>query len=364
MYRSIEEVFPVGKLLELSRPGGLRLGVSANVAGHTRELCAAVRLALEDAPPGLNVEVIWRDDERSATGAKATAQYFLTRGVHAVVGHLSASASLAAARAYDGRCVFFAPGTSHPDLVPAGSASVFRVYGRDDDQGRAIVRLLRHLAPRRVLLLEQDLPYGHALASAVKGSWSLAGTELRLLLVPHDAPLRARALEAAAGMSPDVVVFAGIHEVALEVVKRVREGKGCRTILGDDGYVAEFLEQGGPAAEGTIIMAVRDDRRPEAPELCRRFRELTGRVPGAYFLTSYAAMQILLRAAREAGYRPAEMAEQIGSQSWSTCLGEISFYHGEVRGMTWTAVRIEAQGFRPSEIDGAFTLEREREHVP
>ena len=85
---------------------------------------------------GQNVELIVGDDFCDPEQAVALARKLVSDGVAFVAGHLCSHSSIAAAKVYEeAKTLMINPGSSSAKLTDEGGPNVFRVNGRDDQQG-------------------------------------------------------------------------------------------------------------------------------------------------------------------------------------------------------------------------------------
>jgi branched-chain amino acid transport system substrate-binding protein len=115
------------------------LSGSALAAGEQQEIGANSAIAYLNANGGLLGEEIVTtsvDDACDPEQAKAAARKLVTEGVILVVGHVCSGASLAASKIYeDAGIVMISPASTNPKVTENGHGNVFRVIGRDDQQG-------------------------------------------------------------------------------------------------------------------------------------------------------------------------------------------------------------------------------------
>jgi ABC-type branched-subunit amino acid transport system substrate-binding protein len=336
-------------LQALSKPEGLRLGVTANNGAHTNELIGGVVLAAEDHH--LPLSISWCNDGRDPMVARAAAATLVQKGVAAVIGHLSASAALTAAEIYAAAHVtFLAPGTTHPDLTAGGSKTIFRVCGREQDAAEELLRLVARLPHHDVVaVIQQDIPYGRALGGLVHRTALAAGMGC-VSFIAHGDSLGSRQLEELERAQPDALIIAGIHEFAAPCCRQLRAaGVRAPLLLGDDCFTPNLLALGGECVEGALLVVPGPclELNAKSLELVERYRRAVGSMPGAYFLTSYMAAWLLLTTcARTPGARAAAIAEDLHRLTFETPIGRVSFdEHGEINGLGWTTYSIRHGGF-------------------
>jgi branched-chain amino acid transport system substrate-binding protein len=321
-----------------------RIGAATTVGAHRDELLAAIAYALEvqdGASAGFTV--VAADDGRAATPATAAAARLLDAGADFVIGHFSASAALAAAPIYDrANIIFLAPGTTHPGLTEQGHRFLFRVCGRDTEQAAALMSVVERLAADSnagPFVICQATPYGHSIGQLVEQALRRNGTSVEPTYLEH-VPADDRLLPAGSG--EEVVVIAGAHDFIAALVTRLRsQAHRGPFVASDDAYSEALLTLAGDAAEGIRVPVV-EACGSSVDRLNKRFEREYGRRAGAYFLTSYTAASILVRAASGARATSSEsVAAKIREKGWRTPLGDLSFNaNGDVDGLRWAIQRV------------------------
>jgi branched-chain amino acid transport system substrate-binding protein len=145
------------------------LSGSALPAGEQQEIGANSAIAHLNANGGLLGEEIVTttvDDACDPEQAKAAARKLVTEGVIFVVGHVCSGASLAASKIYeDAGIVMISPASTNPKVTESGHGNVFRVIGRDDQQGIIAGNFLADkYASKRIAIIHDERAYGLGLA--------------------------------------------------------------------------------------------------------------------------------------------------------------------------------------------------------
>ena len=119
---------------------------------------------------GQNVELIVGDDFCDPDQAVALARKLVSDGVVFVAGHLCSHASIAAAKVYEeADILMITPGSASAKLTDEGGPNVFRVYGRDDQQGAMVGDYLaEHWADKEIAILDDGTAWGAGVANAVR----------------------------------------------------------------------------------------------------------------------------------------------------------------------------------------------------
>ena len=126
---------------------------------------------------GEQMRVISVDDACDAEQAVAAARKLISEGVRFVVGHMCSGAAIPTAPLYEAAGVIvISPSATNPRLTEEGRANVFRVVGRDDQQG---IIAGNHLADqwdeKKIAILHDGALYGRGLAEETKKTLNARG---------------------------------------------------------------------------------------------------------------------------------------------------------------------------------------------
>ncbi len=280
----------------------------------------------------MKVEILWGDDRHDPREGVSIAHKFINSGVIGVVGHFNSSVSIPASTVYaEAGVVMITPASTNPKLTEQGFKNVFRVCGRDDQQGLVAADfIVDKLKKKRVVILHDKTTYGQGLANETKRFLEKRGVKPVFYsgIVQGDKDYTP-VLTAAKQKNPEVVYFGGIHPEAILLVKQMRERLGMDAIFmsGDGVFVDEFYKIAGKAAEGSYLSFTPDQTKiPEAKRVIKRHRDRFGKEVGAYTIYSYVAANLILSSIEEIGSRDgSKIAAHLRSRAWKTALGKIQF---------------------------------------
>src|SRR4030065_2608553 len=86
---------------------------------------------------GKKIELLIGDDQRDPKQAVSVANKFATQGIKGIIGHFNSSCSIPASDVYNRASIpMITPASTNPQLTEKGYYGVFRVCGRDDQQGK------------------------------------------------------------------------------------------------------------------------------------------------------------------------------------------------------------------------------------
>jgi branched-chain amino acid transport system substrate-binding protein len=249
----------------------------------------------------------------------------------AVVGHFCSSSSIPASRIYDEAGVLMVtPASTNPTLTEQGLPGVFRVCGRDDQQGDgAASYIINTLKAKRVAVIHDKDTYGKGLADATKSTLNSSG----LKEVMYEGLTRGEKdfnalITKIRSVDADVVYFGGLHSEAGPLVRQLREQGSKAIFISGDGIVSdEFVSvAGSPKYVDGVLMTFGADPTsyPAGKTVVQGFRA-DGYEPEGYTLYSYTAMQIVAAALSANDLDPVAGAEWLKSHSVDTVMGEKSF---------------------------------------
>ena len=210
------------------------------------------------------------DDEGTGAKAAAVAQELVDAdSVLAVVGHANSSATVAAARVYDGQLAAVSPSASSPEITGL-SAWLFRVIPSDSANGHRAGAVRDDARPhaRRDSLREQQL---RPRARRFVPARVRAARSRRSSRSPSMARRSSRISRISKLHEPGLIFVAGSDGSGLEILREARRQGIKSDFLGGDGWAGVTSDTA--AAEGVYVGAPfsADDPRPRgAASSCRR----------------------------------------------------------------------------------------------
>ena len=280
---------------------------------------------------GQTVMLQVEDDICDADRAVAVAGKAAADGVVFVAGHFCSGASIPASRVYQQNgIVQISPGSTNPKLTDEGGDNVFRVCGRDDEQGVvAGAFLAENYGARKIAILHDGTAYGTGLAEVTKAELNRQGVAEAMYeaYTPQlDDYSGVVGKMQAAGI--DVFYLGGYHTEAAIMIRQAHEmGYRPQLLSGDALITEEFWAIAGEAAAGTLMTFSPDPRKnPVAASVVGKFRAKMNYEPEGYTLYSYGAVQPWAQAAELAGSTDADkVVEAMRNGRFSTVLGRITF---------------------------------------
>jgi branched-chain amino acid transport system substrate-binding protein len=306
----------------------------------------AVEMAVEDLNAnggvlGQKVTLIAADDACGVKRAMTAAHKLVDAGVRIVIGHGCSHSSLLAAGIYEAADVLMiTPSSTHPRLTEAGRQNVFRLIGRDDDQGELAGDFLaERFARKRIAILHDGSTYGEGLAREARRQLrGRGGAEIIYGLYTPAAADYGDVLRRLRQARIDVLYVGGYGPDAGRIVRTARERGDALQLIGGDGLGMEgFWAAAGKFGERAIFSDRPDVRnRPDAAAVLERFRR-RGLGSGTDGLDAYAAVQVWAQAAERAGsLELAAVAETLRRSRFRTVLGQVAFdQKGDLEDADW-----------------------------
>src|SRR5687767_3967076 len=283
------------------------------------------------------------DDEGTGTKAAEVAQELISAdSVLAVLGHANSSATVPAARLYDGHPAGVSPGASSPGLT--GLAPwMFRVIPSDSVNGQDLARFATSLGHKRAAILYENNSYGRGLADSFRRAFrgeivalepvGVDGKEVE----PYLAYLRLN--------DPGLIFVAGSDGSGLEILREARRQGLTSDFLGGDGWAGVTTDTA--VSEGVYVGAPfsTEDPRREVQDFVRAFRTKFGRDPNSFAALAYDATMVIAQAIEQGGPSREAIHRYLSAmqdgRSYKGLTGEIAFQvTGDVAGKPMAMTRV------------------------
>jgi len=279
---------------------------------------------------GKKIELLIVDDQSDPKQAVSTANKLVNEGVVAVIGHFNSSCSIPASDVYNRAGIpMITPASTNPQLTDRGYRGVFRVCGRDDQQGKVAADFVNiKLEIKKVAIIHDKTTYGQGLADEFrKHLGKTTGVVYYGGITQGDKDFKA-VLTTLKELSPEMLYFGGVYTEAALLVKQAGEvGLKVRFMSGDAVIDPKFIEiAGANSAEGAYLTFSPDPNNiPEAKAFIGKYKAVYGE-PGPYSIYSYDALNILLNAIKEVKTTDGKaIIDALHKQEFATSMGRINF---------------------------------------
>jgi branched-chain amino acid transport system substrate-binding protein len=320
----------------------VRIGVGGPITGGGAAFGAQLKNGVEQAVEDINaaggilgqklvLEV--GDDHSDPKEGVSVANKFAADGVKFVIGHFNSGVTIPASDVYrENGILVITPAATNPKVTDRpGMWNTFRTCGRDDQQGSVAGAIIAaRFKGKRVAMIHDKTTYGQGLADETRKAMNAKGVkEVMFEGVNKDDKDFTALVSKVKAANPDLIYWGGLHDTGGLILRQLRDQGVKAPLMGGDGITDdEFAAIAGPGAEGTLMTFAPDPRtNPENKAIVESFRKKRGFEPQAYTLYSYAAVQIIKRAAEQSkSLDPRKIADVMHSgKSFDTVLGDLTF---------------------------------------
>jgi branched-chain amino acid transport system substrate-binding protein len=247
-----------------------------------------------------------------------------------VIGHFNSGCTIPASEIYDeSRVIMITPAATNPKVTDRGYQGVFRVCGRDNQQGGVGAHFATSvLKARRIAILHDKTTYGQGLADEFKKAVEAAGvTPVYYAGIPkEEADFRA-VITAIKETKPDLWYFGGIYDQGGQLLVQAHQNGLTAPLMSGDGLIdKELIKTAGDAAEGSYLTFGPDPERiPSARTFLAAYHTRFG-PHGPYAIYGYDAANILLRSIEAtAGTDYQKLAAYLHAAEFPTAMGPLRF---------------------------------------
>jgi len=287
---------------------------------------------------GEKIKLEAADDACDPKQAVAVANQLANKHVAFVIGHFCSGSSIPASEVYrDEGVLQISPASTNPLFTERGLKNVFRICGRDDQQGGVAGEyIVKHFKNVPVAILHDKTAYGKGLAEETRKAMNSRGKQEAMFEAytagEKDYSSIVSRMKAA---NVGLIYLGGYHTEGGLIVRQARQQGLNAVLMGGDALVTnEYWSITGPAGEGTLMTFSPDaSKEPQAKPIVDRFLA-KGYKPEGYTLNSYATLQIFKQAATKAGKVDLNMLTKIlHAEEFDTVVGKIRFdAKGDVQG--------------------------------
>ncbi|MEM1138970.1 MAG: branched-chain amino acid ABC transporter substrate-binding protein [Pseudomonadota bacterium] len=315
------------------------IGVAGPMTGQYAAFGNQFKLGAEQAVKDINaaggilgepIKIEIADDACDPKQAVAVANDMAAKGIAFVAGHFCSGSSIPASAVYEEEGIIqISPASTNPKFTDEGGDNVYRVCGRDDQQGGVAGALIAaDYADKNVAIIHDKTAYGKGLADETKKAMNAAGKEETLYeAITAGEKDYAALVSKMKANNIEIVFLGGYHTEAGLIVKQMRDQGLEAVLMGGDALVTtEYWDITGDAGAGTLMTFSPDPRKnPDAAPVVQSFTD-AGVNPEGYVLYTYAAIQTYKAAVEKAGSTDtAAVIAALDSTEFDTVLGKFTF---------------------------------------
>lgn len=326
------------------------IGIAGPLSGNTMTIGEQQEIGAQAAVDHLNkkggllgqeIIAISVDDYCEPRQAKAVARQLIDEGVVFVAGHLCSGCSLAASKIYeDAHIIMISAASTNPKVTDEGGPNVFRVIGRDDQQGTiAGDYLADNHSTDNIAILHDGQAYGQGLAEYTKRQLNERGvSEVLFDRYAKDQKDYQPLVDKLVSNKIDVLYIGGYEADIGIIIRQAKKSLPSLQLFSGDALASpDFLVYAGEAGAGTHFTFGQDMRqKPQAEEVAAAIREEYGFEPEGYTLYGYGAVQAWALAVSQANSLDFEaVIKALRTGTFETVLGKIGFDEkGDVTGIS------------------------------
>jgi len=275
-------------------------------------------------------ELMAEDDQADPKIGNTVAQKLVDAKVAGVVGHLNSGTTIPASAVYSQSGIPMISGSAtNPALTEQKLKGIFRVVGRDDQQGPAIANfLVAQVKPKTAAIIDDATPYGEGIANEVEKTLKAAGVKVLPREKGTDKTTDWKAvLTKIKGKKPDAVFYGGMDAAGGPLLKQARELKiAVPFAYGDGGCTDKMAELAGAAAEGMLCSQAGIPVQAAGKAFLDGYKSAFKIDPILYAPFTYDAANLMIAAMKQANSaEPAKYLPALEKISHNGASGRIEF---------------------------------------
>jgi branched-chain amino acid transport system substrate-binding protein len=255
-----------------------------------------------------------------------------------MAGHFCSGSSIPASAVYNEEGILqISPASTNPLLTEQGFDNVYRMCGRDDQQGVVAGNyVVDNNVGSKVAIVHDKTAYGKGLADEFKKQLNARGVQEAMYeaITAGDKDFTAL-ITKMKNAGVDLIYLGGYHTEAGLITRQAREqGLDAIMMSGDALVTDEYWSITGDTGQGTLMTFSPDPRKNEAAQPVVEEFQAQGYDPEGYTLYTYATIQVWADAVEKAGTTDLDaVLEQLNSNTFETVLGSVTFdENGDVTG--------------------------------
>jgi branched-chain amino acid transport system substrate-binding protein len=291
----------------------VRIGVFMSTTGSTANFGISsvngIKMAADEinAAGGINgkqVELLVQDDRSDASEAATIVTKFVTQDqVHAVIGEVASSRSIAAAPiAQNAKIPMLTPSSTNPEVTKKGDF-IFRSCFIDPYQGAAIAQFAAKTlgAKTAAIMVDRKNDYSTGLEKVIDQTFTRFGGKIVATQSYQEGDQDFNAqLTSLKGANPEVIFVPGYYNDVGLIAKQARDKGITVPLIGGDGWDSEQLYKiGGSALNGSYFTNHYSpfDTDPKVVKFVNDYKaKYNGSTPDALAATAYDAANIMFDA--------------------------------------------------------------------
>src|SRR5215510_7164949 len=260
----------------------VKFGVGGPITGPSAATGAQMKNGVDQASTDINatggilgqkITVAYGDDASDPKQGVSVANKFAGDGVKFIIGHYNSGVTIPSSEVYqENGMLQITPASTNPTVTERKMWNIFRVCGRDDQQGQVAGEyIVKHFKGKKIAIVHDKTTYGKGLADETKKTINKGGMKEVLYEGVNTGEKDYSALVSKIKQSgADLIYWGGLYTEGGLIVRQMRDQGVKAPMMGGDGITSdEFASIGGPGVEGTLMTYGPDPRNKPAAEAAK-----------------------------------------------------------------------------------------------
>ena len=269
------------------------------------------------------------DDACDPKQAVSVANTMVNKKIVFMHGHWCSSSTIPASDVYNESQIPMATVSTNPQVTERGLKNIFRIMGRDDQQGLVAGGYLAdNFKDKKIAVIDDKSAYGKGLADEI--AKAIQAKQVKVVLresITAGEKDYSGLVSKLKSAGVEVMAFGGYHtEVAL-ILRQAQQAGLKLTIMGGDTMTnSELVTAAGASADNVLFTFAPDPRKnPGAADVVKKFRDAKVE-PEGYVMYAYAAMQLFAQAAEKGkSTKYSDLEKSMRGGSFDTVIGTLTF---------------------------------------
>src|SRR5262252_6677682 len=226
----------------------IKIAVGGPITGGSAAFGAQLKQGVEQAVEDINAAggilnqklvITVGDDRTDPKEGVSVANKFAADGARFVIGHFNSGVTIPASEVYlENGMLVITPAATNPQVTDRpGMWNIFRVCGRDDQQGIVAGALIAaKFKGKRIAIVHDKTTYGQGLAEETRKAINAKGLkEVMFEGVNKDDKDFTALASKIKSANPDLVYWGGLHDTGGLIVRQMRDQGVKAPLMGGDG---------------------------------------------------------------------------------------------------------------------------------
>ncbi len=319
---------------------GAVISESGSVETYGSHVKKGMDLAVEEinAAGGVNggmVSLLYKDDATNANvGTQVTTELIEEDGVHAIIGAVSSTVTLAIAPICEKAGIVLLSPTASANPISEAGDWIFRNYPSDQIEGTAMAKFAKEeVGAETVVIFSAKSDWGYGLADVFTHQYEgrFRKVEKRFEFDESTLDQAGAWVEEAKAIGPDAVYLVGYDQELIQLFQMFDAAGFDTVLMSTSSVTADMGQRAGESAENVVYPQVVLDLESTEPAVAQFIRAYRAKYdnedPDIYAAHGYDAVKLMVEAIREAGsMHPRSIRQGLsGIENFDGAAGSTSF---------------------------------------